>query len=108
MDTATAPTGSVIASAVIKESIARKWTVLTQPVPVTVSAPKVLASVRKDGKARIAVKWTRKHCSVYRTAADMGTLISRRRPAYASLCGLAMTVRKVIREDRYLVGRGFR
>lgn len=87
--------GNAIACAATKESIARKWTVPIPPAPATVSARTARVFVKRGGKDPIAVKWTRRHFSVCRTAADMETSILKLRHASASQCGLAMTVRKV-------------
>lgn len=91
MVTGIVPTASATAFEGTKASSARNLTVLIRPVQVTGSALKEPASVRKAGRESIAVKWTRKLCSVFQTAVAMETLIWRLRRVTASLCGQGMT-----------------
>lgn len=98
-DTATARTASATVYAATRGSIARRLTVRIRLAPATVSAPRARAFVKRVGKVPTAVKWTRKHCSAYRTAAVTEISISRPRPASASPCGPEMIARKVKGEN---------
>lgn len=81
--------------AATRGSTAKRWTVRIRLARATVSALRARASVKRAGKEPTAVKWTKRHCNAYRTAAAMGISISRPRLASANRCGPVMIVQKV-------------